>query len=125
MYYIQADYLFYMLVVSFNKSLEVATSVMHVYGFVSVVVGFGVGLTCHVRQLKWFVMAGGAITVLAFGPLIHFGGGRTAIVTARLLTCFTAVLRWATRSPAPSGQTTPRARLPRTFPPTAPTPRSR
>lgn len=75
-WYTQGDYLYTTLIVAFDKSIIQATRVTNIYSFVSVVIGFTLGAVVrYVRRLKWFIVTGGSLFILAFGLLIRFRGG--------------------------------------------------
>lgn len=75
-YYMQADYLYSVLMVAVNTSNAAATRITQLYGFVSVVVGAIVGLlSSRIRYLKPFVVFGTCCWVVAMSMLIHFRGG--------------------------------------------------
>jgi len=49
-----------------------------IYSFTSVVIGFSLGLVVrHVRRLKMFIVAGGAMILLAYGLLVRYRGGNS------------------------------------------------
>lgn len=53
-----------------------ATRVQNIYSFTSVVIGVCLGFIIRkVRRLKWFIVAGTLLFVLAFGLLIRYRGG--------------------------------------------------
>ena len=59
-----------------QRDIVSATRVQNIYSFVSVVVGVALGLVVrYVRHLKYFVVAGTLLFVLAFGLLIRYRGG--------------------------------------------------
>ncbi|WVW81023.1 hypothetical protein I302_103014 [Kwoniella bestiolae CBS 10118] len=78
-WYTQGDYLYYTLTLAFDRDITSATRVQNIYSFCSVVVGVALGLVIRrVRRLKWFIVAGTLLFVLAFGLLIRFRGGFSA-----------------------------------------------
>ncbi|WRT68181.1 uncharacterized protein IL334_005156 [Kwoniella shivajii] len=75
-WYTQGDYLYYTLTLAFDRDVTSATRVQNIYSFCSVVVGIALGLVIrYVRRLKWFIVSGTLLFVLAFGLLIRFRGG--------------------------------------------------
>ncbi|KFA55259.1 hypothetical protein S40293_04988 [Stachybotrys chartarum IBT 40293] len=90
-WYMQADYLYTVLIVAFNFSIDMALRVTSLYSFVSVIVGPIIGLVAYrVRRLKVFVVAGTAVFMLAFGLMIHYRGGtsndaRVGLIAAQVL----------------------------------------
>ncbi|EXJ81808.1 hypothetical protein A1O1_07873 [Capronia coronata CBS 617.96] len=74
--YLQADYLYTVLVVSFGQSVAVATRVTTVFTFVIgvcvIIVGLVVIKTC---RLKPFILGGSVLYLVAFGLLIKYRGG--------------------------------------------------
>jgi SIT family siderophore-iron:H+ symporter-like MFS transporter len=72
----QGDFLYTILVVSFNESIKSATRISSLYSFASVLTGLALGaIVFRVRRLKPFIIAGTLLFVVAFGLLIHFRGG--------------------------------------------------
>ncbi|KIY46936.1 MFS general substrate transporter [Fistulina hepatica ATCC 64428] len=77
-WYLQGEYLYTVLVVAFNMSIDAATCLTNVYSFVSVVVGIGLGFVVrYVRYLKPFIVFGVALFMVAFGLLIRYRGGES------------------------------------------------
>ncbi|KAK7420354.1 ferrioxamine B transporter [Neonectria punicea] len=75
-WYTQADFLYTVLLVSFNFSIEAATRVASVYSFCAVAGGASLGLVIFkVRRLKPFILGGLGLWIIAYGILIHFRGG--------------------------------------------------
>jgi SIT family siderophore-iron:H+ symporter-like MFS transporter len=73
---LQGDFLYTVLVVAFNESVKSATRITNLYSFVSVITGPLLGLVIYkVRRLKYFIIAGTALFMVAFGLLIHYRGG--------------------------------------------------
>lgn len=74
--YLQADYLYTVLVVSFGQSVAVATRVTTIFTFVIGVCVIIVGLiVIKTRRLKPFILGGGLLYLVAFGLLIRYRGG--------------------------------------------------
>ncbi|KAJ5486479.1 hypothetical protein N7530_000779 [Penicillium desertorum] len=75
-WYLQGDFLYTVLYVSFGESILSATRITQLYSFVSVITGVILGLiVMKVRQLKPFIVAGTLLFMVAFGILIYFRGG--------------------------------------------------
>ncbi|KAJ5647116.1 Siderophore iron transporter 1 [Penicillium lividum] len=75
-WYLQGDFLFTVLYVSFDESILSATRISSLYSFVSVITGTILGfIIMKVRQLKPFIIFGTMLFTVAFGILIHFRGG--------------------------------------------------
>ncbi|KAJ5824525.1 hypothetical protein N7447_006865 [Penicillium robsamsonii] len=75
-WYLQGDFLYTVLYVSFDESTLSATRITSLYSFVSVITGVILGLiVMKVRQLKPFIVAGTLLFMVAFGILIYFRGG--------------------------------------------------
>ncbi|KAF4183429.1 hypothetical protein CNMCM8927_004988 [Aspergillus lentulus] len=73
---LQADYLYTVLIVSFDESTLSATRITSLYSFVSVLTGTTLGaIVIYVRRLKPFIVAGTLLFMAAFGILIRFRGG--------------------------------------------------
>lgn len=75
-WYCQGDFLYTVLVVAFDFSIKSATRVSSLYSFCSVITGVLISLVIFkVRRLKYFILAGTALFMVAFGLLIHYRGG--------------------------------------------------
>jgi SIT family siderophore-iron:H+ symporter-like MFS transporter len=82
----QADYLYTVLIVAFDFSVNMALRVTSLYSFVSVIVGPIAGLIAYrIRRLKIFIVIGTALFMLAFGLLIQYRGGSGNNVQAGLI----------------------------------------
>ncbi|KAJ9614083.1 ferrioxamine B transporter [Cladophialophora chaetospira] len=78
-WYMQGDYLYTVLIVAFDFSIMGATRVSSLYSFCSVVSGFALGMVVYkVRRLKWFIVAGTCLFLVAFGLLIHYRGSTSS-----------------------------------------------
>ena len=81
---LQGDYLYTVLVVAFDFSILSATRVSSLYSFASVITGFVLGAVVYkVRQLKWFILTGTCLFMVAFGLLINYRGSQQASGSAR------------------------------------------
>lgn len=64
------------LYVAFDQSVLSATRISSVYSFTSVCVGLTLGVIArYLRRLKWFIVAGTCLFMVAFGVLIYYRGG--------------------------------------------------
>lgn len=91
-WYLQGDYLYTNLVVAFGFSTKDATRINSLYSFCSTVVGPLLGLVVFkVRRLKYFIVAGTALFMVAFGLLIRFRGstgsesGKVGVIAAQVV----------------------------------------
>ncbi|OCF41266.1 MFS transporter, SIT family, siderophore-iron:H+ symporter [Kwoniella heveanensis CBS 569] len=85
-WYTQGDYLYNTLRLAFDQNVTSATRIQNVYSFCSVVIGIVLGLVIRrVRRLKWFIVAGTLLFVLAFGLLIRYRGGYSVADLAGLI----------------------------------------
>ncbi|CAE7208335.1 unnamed protein product [Rhizoctonia solani] len=79
-WYLQGDFLYTVLAVSFDQSITSATRITSFYSFTSVLVGAGAGfLIRKVRYIKPFVIAGTLVFILAMGLLIKFRDGSAGV----------------------------------------------
>ncbi|PVH74947.1 siderophore iron transporter 1 [Cadophora sp. DSE1049] len=75
-WYLQNDFLYTVLIVSFNESIKSATNITGLYSFCSVLTGTILGfVVLRVRYLKPFIFAGTLLFLPAFGLLVYFRGG--------------------------------------------------
>ncbi|KAJ5291908.1 Major facilitator superfamily domain general substrate transporter [Penicillium angulare] len=75
-WYLQGDFLYTVLYVSFGESVLSATRISSLYSFTSVITGVILGfIVFRVRQLKPFIVTGTVLFMVAFGILIYFRGG--------------------------------------------------
>lgn len=75
-WYLQGDFLYTVLYVSFDESVLSATRISSLYSFTSVLTGVILGfVVIKVRQLKPFIVSGTVLFTVAFGILIHYRGG--------------------------------------------------
>lgn len=88
----QGDYLYTVLVVAFDFSISMATRISSLYSFCSVIVGPLLGLVVFkVRRLKYFIVFGTALFMVAFGLLIHYRGstskgeGQVGVIAAQVV----------------------------------------
>lgn len=88
---LQGDYLYTVLIVSFNFSILGATRILSLYSFTSVLTGFVLGIVVfRVRYLKPFIVFGTSLFLVAFGLLIHYRGspnssGQSGVIGAQVL----------------------------------------
>ncbi|KDN50268.1 hypothetical protein RSAG8_01604, partial [Rhizoctonia solani AG-8 WAC10335] len=79
-WYLQGDFLYTVLAVSFDQSVTSATRITSLYSFTSVLVGVGAGLLIRkFRYIKPFVIAGTLVFILAMGLLIKFRDGSAGV----------------------------------------------
>ena len=72
-WYCQGDYLYYLLQVAFHQDVKHATWISNIYTFVSTFTGICLGFVVrYVHRMKWFVVFGTGLSIVAFGLLIHF-----------------------------------------------------
>ncbi|RDW65673.1 putative siderochrome-iron transporter Sit1 [Aspergillus mulundensis] len=73
---LQGNYLYTVLVVSFDESILSATRISSLYSFASVITGCILGaIVIKVRRLKPFIVAGTCLFTVAFGILYRYRGG--------------------------------------------------
>jgi SIT family siderophore-iron:H+ symporter-like MFS transporter len=73
---LQGDFLYTVLVVSFDETVTSATRITSLYSFASVLTGVFIGfVVLKLRQLKPFIVSGTVLFLVAFGILIYFRGG--------------------------------------------------
>ncbi|CAK7204314.1 ferrioxamine B transporter [Sporothrix eucalyptigena] len=90
-WYMQGDYLYTVLFVAFDFSVAAATRITSLYSFCSVITGFLLGLVVfRVRRLKYFILFGTTLFLVAFGLLIRYRGSpnsssRSGIIGAEVL----------------------------------------
>lgn len=78
-WYTQGNYLYTVLVVAFDFSIESATRILSFFSFFGVVSGVIVGMVIYrVRRLKYIIVLGTCIFMGAFALLIRFPGGASA-----------------------------------------------
>jgi len=93
-WYLQGNYLYTVLIVSFDFSITMATRVSNFYSFFSVVGGLITsGLIWYTRRLKYFIVAGTVLFLVAFGLLINYRGGaagssKSGVIGAQVLLGF-------------------------------------
>ncbi|EJD06330.1 MFS general substrate transporter [Fomitiporia mediterranea MF3/22] len=74
-WYLQGDYLFTVLQVSFDQTVLSSTRIAFLYSFVSVITGLVVGIVVrYIRYIKWFAVTGVLIFTLGMGMLVRFRG---------------------------------------------------
>ncbi|KAK2031307.1 major facilitator superfamily transporter [Colletotrichum zoysiae] len=88
-WYMQGDYLYTVCLVAFDFSITEATRITSLYSFCSVLTGFILGFVVFkVRRLKYFIVAGTMLFMVAFGLLIHYRGspsGKSGVIGAQVL----------------------------------------
>ncbi|KAK5945926.1 ferrioxamine B transporter [Knufia obscura] len=90
-WYLQGDFLYTVLVVAFDFSIAMATRVSSFYSFFSVIAGVITSVAIYyVRRLKYFIVAGTVLFLVAFGLLINYRGGasgsaKSGVIGAQVL----------------------------------------
>ncbi|KAH8592033.1 siderochrome-iron uptake transporter [Bisporella sp. PMI_857] len=75
-WYLQGNFLYTVLIISFDLSIKSATRISSLYSFCSVLSGAILGLiVLKARYLKPFIVFGTTLFLAAFGLLIHYRGG--------------------------------------------------
>ncbi len=75
-WYLQGDFLFTVLIVSFDHSVGSATRIASLYSFCSVLAGVATGFGVRaVKRVKPFAMAGTLVFILAMGLLVKYRSG--------------------------------------------------
>lgn len=75
----QGDYLYAVLQVAFNESIKSANRITQLYSFASVITGTILGfVVCYVKRLKWFIVFGTCLWVVAMGLLVRYRSGTTS-----------------------------------------------
>ncbi|RMZ75799.1 hypothetical protein DV738_g5294, partial [Chaetothyriales sp. CBS 135597] len=78
-YTCHVSYLFTLLIVSYNFSIEAATTVASVSGFSNALASLVVStIVIKVRHLKGFILAGIGLAFVAFGLTYHYRGGMSS-----------------------------------------------
>ncbi|KAK3192361.1 ferrioxamine B transporter [Lecanicillium sp. MT-2017a] len=76
---VQGDYLYTVLVISFNQSVLSATRITNLYSFSACLAGIFFGVVVYkLRRLKYIIVTGTCLHMVAFGLLIQFRGGAGA-----------------------------------------------
>ncbi|RYP36051.1 hypothetical protein DL767_003523 [Monosporascus sp. MG133] len=79
-WYLQGDFLYTVLVVSFDQSIKAATRIASLYSFTSVLAGVATGFAVRsVHRVKPFAMAGTLVFILAMGLLIKYRNGDAGV----------------------------------------------
>ena len=73
---VQGDYLYTVLVISFKQSVLTATRIVNIYSFSACLMGILCGFIVYkTKRMKWMIVAGSCLHLVAFGILIQFRGG--------------------------------------------------
>lgn len=98
-WYMQGDYLYTVLVVAFNQSVNSATRISSLFSFTSVLTGCGLSVVVRfgVPYLKPFILFGTCLFMVAYGLLIEYrgganGGSYSGIIGSQVLLGFAAGL---------------------------------
>ncbi|KAI5868707.1 MFS transporter [Durotheca rogersii] len=79
-WYLQGDFLFTVLSVSFNQTIRSATRIASLYSFCSVLAGVVTGFAVRVvKRVKPFAVAGTLVFILAMGLLIKYRDGEAGV----------------------------------------------
>ncbi|KAK7417427.1 ferrioxamine B transporter [Neonectria punicea] len=90
-WYTQGNYLFTVLIVAFDFSVENATRILSFFSFFGVVSGILIGLVIFkIRRLKYIIVGGTCLFMAAFGLLILYPGGaseasKSGLISAQVL----------------------------------------
>ncbi|KAF4981174.1 hypothetical protein FZEAL_2974 [Fusarium zealandicum] len=90
-WYTQGNYLYTILIVAFDFSVENATRILSFFSFFGVITGVLAGLVIFkVRRLKYIIVGGTCLFMAAFGVLIAFPGGasdssKSGMIAAQIL----------------------------------------
>jgi SIT family siderophore-iron:H+ symporter-like MFS transporter len=90
-WYTQGNYLYTVLVVAFDFSIESATRILSLFSFFGVISGVVAGMVIYrIRRLKYIIVVGTMVFMCAFGLLIRFSGGatpesRTGLISGQVL----------------------------------------
>ncbi|TDZ34343.1 Siderophore iron transporter 1 [Colletotrichum trifolii] len=88
-WYMQGDYLYTVCIVAFDFSIASATRITSLYSFCSVITGFLLGFVVYkVKRLKYFIIVGTMLFMVAFGLLIRYRGspsGQNGVIGAQVL----------------------------------------
>lgn len=90
-WYLQADYIFTVLIVAFDFSVTSATRIQSFYSFFGLISGVITGIIIYrLRRLKYFIVFGTCMFMAAYGLVIHFRGGssessKTGVIAAQVL----------------------------------------
>ena len=73
---VQGDFLYTVLVISFNQTVLSATRITNLYSFTACLTGLFFGAVVYkLRRLKWIIVCGSGLHLVAFGLLIQYRGG--------------------------------------------------
>ncbi|KAM5356842.1 hypothetical protein ACJ41O_003488 [Fusarium nematophilum] len=90
-WYTQGNYLYTVLIVAFDFSVESATRILSFFSFFGVITGVLAGLVIFkIRRLKYIIVGGTCLFMVAFGVLIAYPGGpsessKSGIIAAQVL----------------------------------------
>lgn len=90
-WYLQADYLYTVLIVAFDFSVATATRIQSFYSFFGLISGLVTGLIIYkTRRLKYLIICGTCLFMLAYALVIYFRGGasegsKAGVITAQIL----------------------------------------
>ncbi|KAJ5247752.1 hypothetical protein N7468_002735 [Penicillium chermesinum] len=90
-WYLQADYLYTVLIVAFDFSVASATRIQSFYSFFGLISGLITGAIIYrIRRLKYFIVVGTCLFMIAYGLVIYFRGGasqgsKAGVITSQIL----------------------------------------
>ena len=90
-WYLQGGFLYTVMIIAFDFSYTSATRISSFYSFFSVITGLLISLVIFkVRRLKYFIVAGTCLFMVAFGLLINYRGGtsgsaKSGVIGAQVL----------------------------------------
>ncbi|KAJ5651173.1 uncharacterized protein N7484_004896 [Penicillium longicatenatum] len=90
-WYLQADYLYTVLIVAFDFSVATATRIQSFYSFFGLISGLITGMIIYrTRRLKYLIICGTCLFMMAYGLVLYFrggtdGGSKAGVITAQIL----------------------------------------
>lgn len=77
--YMQADYMYTVLVIAVHESVKAAQRITTLFNFVSIITGTLLGFVIvYVKRTKKFILFGVCVWFVAFGLLVHFRGDESS-----------------------------------------------
>ncbi|KAJ5925256.1 hypothetical protein N7454_007895 [Penicillium verhagenii] len=90
-WYLQADYLYTVLIVAFDFSVATATRIQSFYSFFGLISGLITGIIIYrTRRLKFLIICGTCLFMMAYALVLYFrggadGGSKAGVITAQIL----------------------------------------
>ena len=85
-WYVQGNYLYTVLIVAFDFPVDTATRILSFFSFFGVISGVIVGLIIYkIRRLKYVIVAGTCVFMVAFALLIQHPGGASSVSKSGLM----------------------------------------